>query len=159
MLAKPSQHVPIYLEYFPSYMMLKWMCKCKKITIFTTFLFPWGDALVIIMLNVILMKKWIGNGWTSSGCAYAYTLRGNRTWRAMSATATDCWLWDENKLWTVLVYSCKRAYSAAVRTTECSTRSIINIPVRMWLAGGRFFIRRIELTATGDVSVCDDCSV
>jgi len=25
MLAKPSQHVPIYLEYFPSYMMLK--CK------------------------------------------------------------------------------------------------------------------------------------
>jgi len=37
-------------------------------------------------------------------------------------------------------------------TTECSSRSIINIPVRMWLAGGRFFIRRIELTATGDVS-------
>jgi len=34
MLAKPSQHVPIYLEYFPSYMMLK----CKN-SYFTTFFF------------------------------------------------------------------------------------------------------------------------
>ena len=105
-----SQYVHIYLEYFPSYTMLKWMRKCKNSYFYHIFLFPPWGRLVIIMLNVILMKKWIGNGRTPSACAYAYTLRDNRTWRAMSATATDWWLWDENKLWTVLAYSCKRAH-------------------------------------------------
>ena len=102
----------MYLSILNTFRVIRCLNKCVsvKIAIFTTFLFPWGDALVIIMLNVILMKKWIGNGRTPSACAYAYTLRGNRTWRAMSATSTDWWLWDENKLWTVLAYSCKRAH-------------------------------------------------
>ena len=46
-LPKPSQHVPIYLQQFLSYTMLKSMRKSKKIAIFTTFLFPlerpWGN--------------------------------------------------------------------------------------------------------------------
>ena len=37
-LPNPLQHVPIYVQYFPSYTMLKSMCKSTKIAIFTTFL-------------------------------------------------------------------------------------------------------------------------
>ena len=41
-LPNPSQHVPIYLQQFPSYTML---CVSLKIAIFTTFLFPLGTPL------------------------------------------------------------------------------------------------------------------
>jgi len=40
----PSQHVPIYLEYFLSYTMLS-QCISPKIAIFTTFWFPLGTPL------------------------------------------------------------------------------------------------------------------
>ena len=58
-LPNPSQHVPIYLEYFPSYMMLKWMRKCKNSYFYHIFVSP-GDSLVVITLNVILMKSELG---------------------------------------------------------------------------------------------------
>jgi len=54
-------------------------CLSVKIAIFTTFfLFPSWGRLVIIMLNVILMKKWIGNGRTQSDRALMYTRRVTR---------------------------------------------------------------------------------
>jgi len=37
-----SQHVPIYLQYFPSYTMLKSMRKSKKSLFSPHFCFPWG---------------------------------------------------------------------------------------------------------------------
>jgi len=43
-LPNASQHVPIYLQQFPSYTMLKSM-RSPKIAIFTTFLFPLGTPL------------------------------------------------------------------------------------------------------------------
>ena len=43
-LPNPSQHVPIYIQQFPSYTMLKSMHN-PKISIFTTFLFPLGTPL------------------------------------------------------------------------------------------------------------------
>ena len=52
MLAKPSQHVPMYLEYFPSYMMLK----CKNSYFYHIFV-SLGDALVVITLNVVCMVR------------------------------------------------------------------------------------------------------
>jgi len=57
-LPNPSQHVPIYLKYFPSYTMLKSMRK-SKITIFITFLFPLGTPLApgAITLNVVWMER------------------------------------------------------------------------------------------------------
>ena len=42
-LPNSSQHVPIYLQYFPSYTMLQ--CVSPKIVIFTTFMFPLGTPL------------------------------------------------------------------------------------------------------------------
>ena len=44
-LPNASQHVPIYLQYFPSYTMLKSMHKSKNRYFFTTFLFPLGTPL------------------------------------------------------------------------------------------------------------------
>ena len=135
-----SQH---YLSILNTFRVIWCLSECVsvKIAIFTTFLFPWGDALVIIMLNVILMKKWIGNGWTPSACAYAYTLCGNRTWRAMSATATCIGGCEK----TISCNKCTREASSVLccrGNDRMQQRPIINIPVRMWLAGGRFFIRQ-----------------
>jgi len=41
-LPNPSQHVPIYLEYFPSYTMLKSIRKSKNRYFLPHFGFPWG---------------------------------------------------------------------------------------------------------------------
>jgi len=41
-LPNPSQHVPIYLEYFPSSTMLKSMRKSKKLLFLPHFGSPWG---------------------------------------------------------------------------------------------------------------------
>jgi len=41
-LPNPSQHVPIYLQYFPSYTMLKSMRKSKNRFNLPHFSFPWG---------------------------------------------------------------------------------------------------------------------
>ena len=64
-LWNPSQHVPIYLEYFPSYMMLKWMRKCKNSYFYHIFVSP-GDSLVVVTLNVIWLESELGQtdtGW------------------------------------------------------------------------------------------------
>ena len=42
MLAKPSQHIPIYIQYFPSYTMLKSMLQSKNHYFYHIFCFPWG---------------------------------------------------------------------------------------------------------------------
>ena len=41
-LPNPSQHVPIYLQYFPSYTMLKSMRKSKNRYFLPHFCLPWG---------------------------------------------------------------------------------------------------------------------
>jgi len=41
-LPNSSQHVPIYRQQFPSYTMLKWMCKSKNRYFLPHFGFPWG---------------------------------------------------------------------------------------------------------------------
>jgi len=55
-LPNPSQHVPIYLQQFPSYSNRK----CKKIAVFTYrsphFCFPWGRPWAIT-LNVVWTKR------------------------------------------------------------------------------------------------------
>ena len=53
-LPNPSLHVPIYLQQFPSYMMLKSMRKSKN-RYFTTFLFPLGTSL--------RQSRWMVYGW------------------------------------------------------------------------------------------------
>ena len=55
-LPNPSQHVPIYLGYFPSYMMLKWMHKCKNSYFYHIFVSP-RDAPGAITLNVVWMER------------------------------------------------------------------------------------------------------
>jgi len=55
-LPNPSQHVPIYLEYFPSYMMLKSMRKSKNRYFYHIFVSP-EDAPGAITLNVVWMEK------------------------------------------------------------------------------------------------------
>ena len=54
-LPNSSQHVPIYLQQFPSYSMLKSMRKSKNL-FFTTFLFfflgrPWGNHAICCMVE------------------------------------------------------------------------------------------------------------
>ena len=55
-LPNPSQHVPIYLEYFPSYTMLKSTRKSKNRYFYHIFVSP-GDAPGAITLNVVCMKE------------------------------------------------------------------------------------------------------
>jgi len=54
-LPNPSQHVPIYLQYFPSYTMLKSMRKSKNLFL-AHFCFPWGRSWGIT-LNVVSMER------------------------------------------------------------------------------------------------------
>jgi len=55
-LSNPSQHVPVYLEYFPSYTMLKSMRKSKNPYFYHILVSP-GDAPGAITLNVIWMER------------------------------------------------------------------------------------------------------
>ena len=55
-LPNPLQHVPIYLEYFPSYTMLKSMRKSKNRYFYHILVFP-GDAPGAIALNVVWMER------------------------------------------------------------------------------------------------------
>jgi len=55
-LPKPSQHVPIYLQQFPSYTMLKSMRKSKNRYFYHIFVSP-GDAPGAITLNVVWMER------------------------------------------------------------------------------------------------------
>ena len=60
-LPNPSQHVPrnMYLSIFNSFRVIRCLSQCAspKIAIFTTFLFPLGDAPGAITLNVVWMKE------------------------------------------------------------------------------------------------------
>jgi len=53
---QPSQHVPIYLEYFPSYTMLKSMRNSKNRYFYHILVSP-RDAPGAITLNVVCMEK------------------------------------------------------------------------------------------------------
>jgi len=55
-LPNPSKHVPIYLQQFPSYTMLKSMHKSKNRYFYHVFVSP-GDAPEAIMLNVVSTEK------------------------------------------------------------------------------------------------------
>ena len=55
-LPNPSQHIPIYLQQFPSYTMLKSMRKSKNRYFHHIFVFP-GDAPGEITLNVVWMER------------------------------------------------------------------------------------------------------
>ena len=55
-LPNPSQHVPIYLEYFPSSTMLKSMRKSKNRYFYHIFVSP-GDAPGAITLYVVWMER------------------------------------------------------------------------------------------------------
>jgi len=55
-LPNASQHVPIYLEYFPSYTMLKSMRKSKNRDFYHILVSP-GDAPGAITLNVVCMER------------------------------------------------------------------------------------------------------
>jgi len=55
-LPNPSQYVPIYLQYFPSYTMLKSMRKSKTRYFYHIFVSP-GDAPHAITLNVVWMER------------------------------------------------------------------------------------------------------
>jgi len=56
MLANLSQHVPIYLQLFPSYTMLKSMRKSKNRYFYHIFVSP-GDAPGSITLGVVWMER------------------------------------------------------------------------------------------------------
>jgi len=60
-LPNPSQHVPrnMYLSIFNSFRVIRCLSQCAspKIAIFTTFLFPLGDAPGAITLNVVWMER------------------------------------------------------------------------------------------------------
>ena len=56
MLAKPSQHIPIYIQQFPSYTMLNSMHKSKNRYFYHILVSP-GDAIGAIMLNVVWMER------------------------------------------------------------------------------------------------------
>jgi len=50
----------MYISILNTFRVIWCLSECvsaKKITIFTTFLFPWGDALVVITLNVVCMER------------------------------------------------------------------------------------------------------
>jgi len=55
-LLNPSQYVPIYLEYFPSYTMPKSMRKSKNRYFYHILVSP-GDAPGVITLNVVCMDR------------------------------------------------------------------------------------------------------
>jgi len=55
-LPNASQHVPMYLQQFPSYTMLKSMCKSKNRYFYHIFVSP-GDAPGAITLNVVWMER------------------------------------------------------------------------------------------------------
>jgi len=55
-LPNASQHVPIYLQHFPSYTMLNSMRKSKNRYFYQIFLSP-GDAPGTITLNVVWMER------------------------------------------------------------------------------------------------------
>jgi len=55
-LPNPSQHVPIYIQSFPSYTMLKSMRKSKNRYFYHIFVSP-GDAAGAITLNVVRMER------------------------------------------------------------------------------------------------------
>ena len=55
-LPNPSQHVPTYLQQFPSYSMLKSMRKSKNRYYYHIFVSP-GDAPGTITLNVVWMER------------------------------------------------------------------------------------------------------
>jgi len=55
-LPNPLQHVPIYIQQFPSYTMLKSMCKSKNRYFYHIFVSP-GDASGAVTLNVVLMER------------------------------------------------------------------------------------------------------
>jgi len=55
-LPNSLQHVPIYLEYFPSYTMLNSMLKSKNRYFYHIFVSP-GDASGAITLNVVCMER------------------------------------------------------------------------------------------------------
>ena len=62
-LPNDLQHVPIYLQWFPSYMMLKLMRKSKNRYFYHIFVFPEdapGDAPGAITLNVVsMLTNWL----------------------------------------------------------------------------------------------------
>ena len=55
-LPNPSHHVPIYLEYFPSYTILNSVRKSKNRYFYHILVSP-GDAPGAITLNVVCMKR------------------------------------------------------------------------------------------------------
>jgi len=55
-LPNPSQHVPIYLDYFPTYTMLNSMHKSKNCYFYHILVCP-GDAPEAITLNVVCMER------------------------------------------------------------------------------------------------------
>jgi len=105
MVAKPLAACT-YLSWILSWV-IRCLSKCvsAKITIFTTFLFPWGDALVVITLNVIWMEsEFDAYKLPRCMCLSNYNRFWNiceidKTWRTVSVIATciNWQLWHENK--------------------------------------------------------------
>jgi len=85
-LPNPSQHVPIYIQYFPSYAMFKSMRKSKNPNILPHFGFPWGLP-GAITLNVVWMEREFD----------AYKLS-----RCMCPSNYNCF-WNRARYWSKIV--------------------------------------------------------
>jgi len=98
-LPNPSQHVPIYFEYFPSYTMLKSMRKSKN-CYFYHILVSSGDAPGAITLNVVCMERQFD----------AYKLS-----RCMCPSNYNRF-WDRARYWSkIVILSYPFAFDAPVR--------------------------------------------
>ena len=85
-LPNPSQHVPIYHEYFPSYTMINSMRKSKNGYFYHILVSP-GDAPGAITLNVVCMERGFD----------AYKLC-----RCMCSSNYNCF-WDRARYWSKYV--------------------------------------------------------
>jgi len=99
-LPNPSLHVPIYLEYFPSYTMLKSMRKSKSRYFYHILVSP-GDAPGAITLNAVCMEREF-DAYKLSRCMCSSNY--NRFW--------DIWAryWSKN-----VIFSYPLAFDASVR--------------------------------------------
>jgi len=98
-LPNPSQHVPIYLQYFPSYTMLKSMHKSKNRYFYHILVSP-GDAPGAITLNVVWMEREF-DAYKLSRCMYASIY--NR-------------FWDRARYWSkIVIFHTPLAFDAPVR--------------------------------------------
>jgi len=138
-LWNPSQHVHIYLEYFPSYTMPKWMRKCKNNYFYHVFVSP-RDSLVVITLNVIWMERELG--WTDTEWPRAVIEHDALCPRQIRIGGCEIRI---NYEATVFASECALLPWG---TTECCSRLTIN----RWEGASvvdsrRFFMRRIELNS------------